>query len=198
MKLLKNWYFVLWLIGFFAIVCLCLYFNLEIKTIAYIISAYAVSCSLVLNAYSIFEKTRADFEKTKVDKFNLTIQMILKWDEKHFIEARDYTRKQHGIQNKLGKEEITREIENNLKLERSVRMMLNYFEVLQTLIQNNSVDEDIIMEHFAHLMVEVMRDRYDDYINKKIKPINPLGAEKLELLKMECENYVNILNKHKK
>lgn len=34
MKILKNKYFILWMIGFFAIVCLCLYFNLEVKIIA--------------------------------------------------------------------------------------------------------------------------------------------------------------------
>ncbi|EAJ5037399.1 hypothetical protein ACNSEG_001510 [Campylobacter jejuni] len=81
------------MIGFFAIVCLCLYFNLEVKIIASAISAYAVSISLVLNAYSIFEKTRAD-------KFNLTMQLLSKWDEKHFIEARDYTREQQNIKEK--------------------------------------------------------------------------------------------------
>ncbi|HEG6928688.1 TPA: hypothetical protein SE967_001663 [Campylobacter jejuni] len=93
MKILKNKYFILWMIGLFAIVCLCLYFNLEVKIIASAISAYAVSISLVLNAYSIFEKTRAD-------KFNLTMQLLSKWDEKHFIEARDYTREQRNIKEK--------------------------------------------------------------------------------------------------
>ena len=93
MKILKNKYFILWMIGIFIIVYLCLYFNLETKIIVSAISVYVVSSSLVLNAYSIFEKT-------KVDKFNSTMQLLFKWDEKHFIEARDYTRKQQNIKEK--------------------------------------------------------------------------------------------------
>ncbi|WP_270991328.1 hypothetical protein [Campylobacter upsaliensis] len=99
MKTLKNKYFILflWIIGLFIAIFLCFVYidDLEsrIKAIVSAVSAYVVSSSLVLNAYSIFEKTRAD-------KFNSTMQLLSKWDEKHFIEARDYTRKQQNIKEK--------------------------------------------------------------------------------------------------
>ncbi|EOH5729743.1 hypothetical protein ACL93P_001744, partial [Campylobacter jejuni] len=184
MKILKNKYFILWMIGLFAIVCLCLYFNLEVKIIASAISAYAVSISLVLNAYSIFEKTRAD-------KFNLTMQLLSKWDEKHFIEARDYTREQQNIKEKKGDEEILKEIKEKPELKRSIIMMMNYFETLQTFIENNRIDEGIIMEHFAHMLKDIL-ERYDCYLNSDdFKKNNPLGLKKLIKLKNRCNTYIS-------
>lgn len=34
--------------------------------------------------------------------------------------------------------------------------MMNYFETLQTFIENNRIDEGIIMEHFAHMLKDIL------------------------------------------
>ncbi|EAH6869670.1 hypothetical protein EJ753_08000 [Campylobacter lari] len=189
MKTLKNKYFILflWTIGLFIAIFLCFVYidDLEsrIKAIVSAVSAYVVSSSLVLNAYSIFEKTRAD-------KFNSTMQLLSKWDEKHFIEARDYTRKQQNIKEKKGDEEILKEIKEKLELERSIIMMMNYFEILQTFFENNKIDENIIMEHFAHMIKNII-GRYDCYLNSDdFKKNNPLGFQKLMALKNRCDIYI--------
>ncbi|HFQ6675276.1 TPA: hypothetical protein ACGUAR_000817 [Campylobacter jejuni] len=65
------------------------------------------------------------------------MQLLSKWDEKHFIEARDYTREQQNIKYEKGDEEILKKIKdkNNPELERSIIMMMNYFEILQTFLK---------------------------------------------------------------
>ncbi|HHY1341542.1 TPA: DUF4760 domain-containing protein, partial [Campylobacter jejuni] len=183
------------IIGFLIAVYLCFVFisDLEsrIKAIISIVSAYVVSGSLVLNACSIFEKTRAD-------KFNLTMQLLSKWDEKHFIEARDYTREQQNIKYEKGDEEILKKIKdkNNPELERSIIMMMNYFEILQTFFENNKIDENIIMEHFAHMIKNII-GRYDCYLNSDdFKKNNPLGLKKLMALKNRCDIYIQKHNSY--
>ncbi|MCW1343073.1 hypothetical protein OLP57_09830 [Campylobacter jejuni] len=180
---------LLWLIGLFAIVYFIYTSDSEskIKIIVSAVSAYAVSSSLLLNAYSIFEKTRAD-------KFNLTLQILSKWDEKHFIEARDDTRKQQNIKEKKGDKEILEEIKNRPELERSIIMMMNYFEMLQTSIEDNRLNENIIMEHFAYMISDILT-RYNCFLESdKFKKINPLGFKKLKALKNKCEYYIEKCN----
>ncbi|WP_430746878.1 DUF4760 domain-containing protein, partial [Campylobacter jejuni] len=43
---------------------------------------------------------------------------------------------------------MLKEIKEKPELKRSIIMMMNYFETLQTFIENNRIDEGIIMEHF--------------------------------------------------
>ncbi|MCR8698510.1 hypothetical protein CAMP5118_06595 [Campylobacter sp. LMG 7929] len=195
MKILKNKYFILflWTIGFFIAIYLCFIYvdDLEsrIKAIVSVVSAYVISSSLALNAYSIFEKTR-------VDKFNSTMQLLSKWDEKHFIKARDYTRKQQNIKKEKGDKAILKKIRKNSKLQRSIIMMMNYFETLQTSIENNRLDEDIIMEHFAYMIKDIL-ERYDCYLNSNdFKKNNPLGLQKLLKLRNRCIIYTQKHNSY--
>ena len=57
--------------------------------------------------------------------------------------------------------------------------MMNYFETLQTFIENNRIDEGIIMEHFAHMLKDIL-ERYDCYLNSnELKKIIPWGLKNL-------------------
>ncbi|ELY7261440.1 hypothetical protein SNU29_001587 [Campylobacter jejuni] len=56
---------------------------------------------------------------------------------------------------------------------------MNYFETLQTFIENNRIDEGIIMEHFAHMLKDIL-ERYDCYLNSDdFKKIIPWGLKNL-------------------
>ncbi|EAH4585580.1 hypothetical protein CIB59_00005 [Campylobacter jejuni] len=70
-------------------------------------------------------------------------------------------------------------------------MMMNYFETLQTFIENNRIDEGIIMEHFAHMLKDIL-ERYDCYLNSDdFKKNNPWGLKKLIKLKNRCNTYIS-------
>ena len=121
-----------WIIGWFIIallIALTLWFSLEsleerIKAIVSSISAFAVSISLLINAYYIFARSQER-------KFELTFQIINKWDDEHFMQARDYTRQQQDISKEKGENEILQTIQDKPELKRSVILMLDYFEVIE-------------------------------------------------------------------
>lgn len=125
-----------WIIGWFIIallIALTLWFSLEsleerIKAIVSSISAFAVSISLLINAYYIFARSQER-------KFELTFQIINKWDDEHFMQARDYTRQQQDISKEKGENEILQTIQDKPELKRSVILMLDYFEVIESVLQ---------------------------------------------------------------
>ncbi|MGQ2880592.1 DUF4760 domain-containing protein [Campylobacter coli] len=95
------------------------------------------------------------------------------------------------MKRKKGNEEILKEIKEKPELKRSIIMMMNYFETLQTFIENNRIDEGIIMEHFAHMLKDIL-ERYDCYLNSDdFKKNNPLGLKKLIKLKNRCNTYIS-------
>lgn len=190
MKTLANKWFIivlLWLLGLVLIIWLIyIYSDSEsiVENIVSAVSAYAVSTTLMLNAYSVFQKIEAD-------KFNLTMQIISKWDDEHFMKARDYTRQQQNIKEKIGNEAILKEIEEKPKLKKSIIMMMDFFETLETFLENNGLDKHIIMEHFAYMIKDIL-DRYDCYLKSdSFKKNNPLGFRKLSKLKNMCEHYAH-------
>lgn len=179
-----------WIIGWFIIallIALTLWFSLEsleerIKAIVSSISAFAVSISLLINAYYIFARSQER-------KFELTFQIINKWDDEHFMQARDYTRQQQDISKEKGENEILQTIQDKPELKRSVILMLDYFEVIESVLQKNMADEDIIMRHFAHMINDILK-RYDCFINKQ-EQRNPSGNKLIQSLKVRTEHYIN-------
>lgn len=194
--LLKYWKvcFLVWLLIAIAIGCLVWNISEEpsdkIKNVIASISAFAVSSALLLNAVSIFQQSEMSFQQGQIKKFDETFVLISKWDDEHFLKARDYTRKQQDIHKDVGTQQILKEINNNEDLKRSIVMMTNYFELIETSIQNDRIYENIIMEHFAHLLKDII-DRYECFLKyQKDKGINPIGYEKLILLKKRAENFI--------
>lgn len=61
--------------------------------------------------------------------------MISKWDDEQFMQARDYTRQQQDISKDKGENEILKSIRSNSELERSIILMLNYFETIESVLQ---------------------------------------------------------------
>lgn len=191
-----NWisrskWFIIGLLSIFflslAIFYICSYIenNTErIKAIISVFSAYAVSGSLLLNAYSIFSQI-------KENKLSRTFQTLDRWDDSHFMDARDNTRQHQDAQQQKSQEQITQEIEGDEDLKRSVNMVLNYFEGIEDLIRHKMIDEDIVMEHFAHMIKDIL-DRYKGYLNKK-SIRNPLGIKMLIKLHKRVDKYISNL-----
>lgn len=152
----------------------------RIKAIISVFSTFAVSGSLLLNAYSIY----CQIEEKKMDR---TFDMINKWDDQHFMDARDNTRKHQNAQKQKGQEQITQEIESNEDLKRSVIMVLNYFETIENLIQHKRIDEEIIMKHFAYMLKDML-DRYQDYLDCN-EDKNPFGTKMLKHLRKRADKY---------
>lgn len=153
----------------------------RIKAIVSSISAFTVSTTLLINAYYIFARSEER-------KFELTFQIISKWDDEHFMQARDYTRQQQDIGEDKGQKEILESINKDSELKRSIILMLNYFEVIESVLRKNMADKDIIMRHFAHMINDILK-RYDCFVNCN-KEKNPLGNKLLQNLKSRTENYV--------
>ena len=178
-----------WIVWWFIIAVLivstlwCSLESLEerIKAIVSSISAFAVSTTLLINSYYIFARSEER-------KFELTFQIIRKWDDEHFMQARDYTRQQQDIGEDKGQKEILESINKDSELKRSIILMLNYFEVIESVLRKNMADEDIIMRHFAHMINDILK-RYDCFVNCN-KEKNPLGNKLLQNLKSRTENYV--------
>ena len=105
------------------------------------------------------------------------------------MQARDYTRQQQDISKEKGENEILQTIQDKPELKRSVILMLDYFEVIESVLQKNMADEDIIMRHFAHMINDILK-RYDCFINKQ-EQRNPSGNKLIQSLKVRTEHYIN-------
>lgn len=169
----------------------------KIKNVIASISALAVSSALLLNAVSIFQQavsifqqSEMSFQQGQIKKFDETFALISKWGDEHFLKARDHTRKQQDIHKDAGTQQILDEINNsdNEDLKRSIIMMMDYFELIETSIQNDRIYENIIMEHFAHLLKDII-DRYECFLEQE-KDVNPIGYKNLMSLKKKAEDFI--------
>lgn len=176
---------LIWLLIAIAIGCLVWNISEEpsdkIKNVVSLISAFAVSSTLLLNAVSIFQQGQ-------IKKLDETFALISKWDDEHFLKARDLTRDQQGVHQKLSEQEILDKINEDNELKRSIIMMTNYFELIETSIQKDRIYENIIMVHFAHLLKDII-DRYKCFLEQE-KDVNPIGYKNLISLKKRAEDFI--------
>lgn len=86
-------------------------------------------------------------------------ELISKWDDPHFLIARDKTREiKEKLKYKKGydEQEIISEIKYNQDLKRSVILVLNYFQTIEFMIKNNMVATYEIKFHLGGVIVEIL------------------------------------------
>ena len=114
-----------------------------------------------------------------------TYQLIAKYDDPHFAEARKFTRKVKKEDGIISSEYLMRQIENNEELEHSIILILNYIENSYMAIESGRVDKEIFKRYLGEVIYGFI-NRFDNYIKKySLKKDQEILNQMKKI--MECE-----------
>ena len=156
------------------------------------ISAFGVIFSSLLSSFNSLESSLTTQEKLNFDRVGNSMKYVERWDSPSLMEARDMTRSLKKLKHKLSPEEFCKMIcgsdtdegddEKQLKLQRSVLTMFNFFEGIYFSIEKDIVDADLLKDSFGTVYCDIF-DRFTPYLESIIKPQNQKLYENLKKLR---------------
>lgn len=188
---MKNWKFpvIYTICVILAIVAICLafYLNDEPKNIANDCVLFLGVVGIFMNAVSLLESIKNNKKEREIQKAKMAFDLLKQWDDEHYLEARDYTRAVKKERSKISDDELIKQIDESEDLERSVILVLNYFEQIHLAIEQNLVDEELIGRHLGAVMTEVI-ERFDCYWQQRT---NKATIEVLSSMEDKFKNHKN-------
>lgn len=106
-----------------------------------------------------------------------TFHLLLRWDDEHYLNARQWTRNIKKEQNDLSPNELIAKIEQNPELEQSVILVLNYLEHVRVSLVNGRIDKEVFRHSLGETLIGIAQ-RFKPYAIK----LNEINQEHLEQL----------------
>lgn len=137
-------------------------------------ATFLAAAGVILTVYVMVAQTRAsilaqerwreaDAEAAKTAE---TFRLIEKWDDPHFLSARTLNREIGKMVKDLSANEVKARIEKDRRLESSVSLVLNYFELLRLSIEGKRADHGLIRQHVGPIALEITK-RFWPWIDSK-------------------------------
>lgn len=153
-------------------------------------AALLAASGVIISAYLTIEQSKEAVEQLKVDRVhndNLrkqqkekeqleeSFRLIEKWDDPHFLNAREFSRGIGDIASDLAAKNLIQKINECQKLRGSISLMLNYFDFIRLSIEHERVNADIVKKQVGPIAL-VTLDRFkawtDTLSPDHIKDIN--------------------------
>lgn len=133
----------------------------------------------------IFTASINAIEGRKFKIMENTYQLIARYDDPHFAEARKFTRKIKKEDGIISSEYLMRQIENNEELEHSVILILNYIENSYMSIESGRIDKEVFKRYLGEVIYGFI-NRFDNYIKKYSSKKDQEILKQMKKI-MECE-----------
>ena len=128
------------------------------------IPVYGIAVSAIIVTCSSKETAKARYE---FDKIENTFKLIELWDRPSLKEALDMTRAMKAKVNKMSKDDLKAEINNNEDKYRSVITMCNFFEEIYYSLLHKRVHTDLLKDAFGFTYIDIF-DRFKDWITETL------------------------------
>lgn len=139
-----------------------------LKIVFIMLGGLGVILPTYLNVWQSLETANLLQEQFRRNEIENTMKIIERWDDKHFLEARKFTRKLKDQHATLSPEQLKKEINENPDLRQSVILIFNYFDYIRLSIINKRIDAKVIVSQFGEVFHD-MHDRFSPWLKDQPK-----------------------------
>lgn len=129
------------------------------------ISTYGVLFTVLLSSFNSLEAARNLKTRIEFDKTENSFLYMQRWDSEALRQARDVTRSLKKEQRNLSPNELSKKINTDPSVERSVITMFNFFEEIYLSIIASRVNEPSLRQAFSSTYVDIYR-RFEAWVEE--------------------------------
>lgn len=99
-------------------------------------------------------------------KVENAIRLLERWDQPAYMLARDFVRHNEAARERWSNDDLREQIKNNAELDRSIRLMLNYFDDVRQSLKRDRVPPEVVRDSLHETYERVFRF-FEPWIDKE-------------------------------
>lgn len=134
-----------------------------VKIVFIMLGGLGVILPTYLNVWQSLEAAKITQDQVERNRIENTFRLLERWDDKLYLDARNFTRELKDEHHNLSATQIKERIKESPALRQSVILLFNYFDSIRVSIESDRVCKKIMREQLATTYIDI-HDRFKPWI----------------------------------